>query len=54
MSEDNTLGFDLDSEAWAYNLFVIGFSIFFEEFQNFFDFFVQFGQNRERNDWYKW
>ena len=50
MSEDDVLGFGLGSEAWAYNLFVAGFSIFFKEFRNFFDFLVQFGWNKEQND----
>ena len=33
MSEDNALDFDLGSEAWAYNLFVAGFSIFLKNFK---------------------
>ena len=33
MSEDNALSFDLDSKAWAYNLFMAGFSIFLKNFE---------------------
>ena len=33
MSEDDALGFDLGSKAWAYDLFVVGFSIFLKNFE---------------------
>ena len=54
MSEDNALDFDLGSEAWAYNLFVAGFSIFLKNFKISLTSLFDLAGIGGWNDWYKW